>query len=114
MTGIRLQHSNECSWLNWIAADISRHQLKCAITYVEGFGRNQPVFRSAGMLLPVRKTWRSLFRFFVRYINREVLIGCRCWVISSSETSFGEKMKLSVPERQKLERRDSWQQVKHV
>lgn len=49
------------------------------------------MFRSAGMLLPVRKTWRSLFRFFVRYINREVLIGCRCWVISSSETSFGEK-----------------------
>ena len=59
------EHSSECNLLQLIAANISRHQLTCAITSFEGFVRNPPVFCSVSkQRKKKKKKWQPLFVFF--------------------------------------------------
>ena len=88
-------------------ADISHYHRPCAFTYFEGFLWSPPVFRSVALLYLVKKTWRSLFFFFLSFffsraaMNCGVLIGRFCWVIGNPETFHDVKETKSRPETRK-------------
>lgn len=64
VTGVCLQHSNECNLPRLMAADLSPHQCTCAMASFEGFVRNPPVFLLCCYAVShVVQTWRPRFGF---------------------------------------------------
>ena len=86
--GVQFQHSSEQNLPHLIAADISRHQWACTITYFESFIQNPPVFHFAAMPKLVGQTWWTLATLFMLNTVCDVLTDWNCLGDSQTRTLY--------------------------
>ena len=78
MIWVWIRRSKECNLPHWIAADISRHQWTCNITYFKGFVWNPSVLHCVAVLQLVGQAWQPLFQLFAWNIICDALIYWSC------------------------------------